>query len=237
MESYKIVLTGGPCGGKSTSIDFIGNKLKKLGYSVDVIDETARTLLKLGYIPNNNISTFDFQNLLFKVQFLKEYRSEKKSSFMLCDRGLLDGKAYMSDEEFKKILTLNDILEETILSTYDLALYFRSIAHEYPEEFKKQRIFETPEISRIRDERCRDIWREKIKFDNCDNLYGFDKKQKLICDFLINYLDDLKKIKSNKLSDYYGLDYINFLFEGIEDIMKSTNVSEDVKVKTRGVIK
>ena len=43
-----------------------------------VVLPNANSLLKLGYMPSVNISTFDFQNLLFKIQFLNEYMSEGK---------------------------------------------------------------------------------------------------------------------------------------------------------------
>ena len=89
MKTYKIVLTGGPCGGKTDSIEFLSQKLTEQNYLVKIVDETANSLLKLGYMPSENISTFDFQNLLFKIQFLNEYMSESKTNILLCDRGLL----------------------------------------------------------------------------------------------------------------------------------------------------
>ena len=137
MKTYKIVLTGGPCGGKTNSIEFLSKKLSDLDYSVKIVDETANYLLKLGYMPSVNISTFDFQNLLFKIQFLNEYTSEGKSNILLCDRGLFDGKVYIDENDFQKILDLNKVKEKEISSTYDGALYFRSISYEYPNEFSK----------------------------------------------------------------------------------------------------
>ena len=66
METYKIVLTGGPCGGKTDSIDFLSKKLIEQDYSVKIVNETANSLLNLRYMPSVNISTFDFQNLLLR---------------------------------------------------------------------------------------------------------------------------------------------------------------------------
>ena len=95
MITYKIVLTGGPCGGKTESIDFLSKKLIEQNYSVNVVNETANSLLKLGYMPSVNISTFDFQNLLFKIQFLNEYIYEMGANIVWCDRGLVEGKVYI----------------------------------------------------------------------------------------------------------------------------------------------
>ena len=76
-------------------------KLIEQKYSVKIINETANALLKIGYVPNVNISIFDFQNLLFKIQFLNEYILEGTSEILLCDRGLFDGKVYINDTDFQ----------------------------------------------------------------------------------------------------------------------------------------
>lgn len=47
MKTYKIVLTGGPCGGKTDSIDFLSKKLIEQDYSIKIVNETANSLLKL----------------------------------------------------------------------------------------------------------------------------------------------------------------------------------------------
>ena len=237
METYKIVLTGGPCGGKTASIDFLSKKLIEQDYSVKIVNETANSLLKLGYMPSVNISTFDFQNLLFKIQFLNEYMYEGESNILLCDRGLFDGKVYIDKSDFQKILDLNKVKEKEISSTYDGALYFRSISYEYPKEFSKKRIYESPEVGRIRDERCKKIWMDKIVSCNYDNLDGFENKQKMIFLALKKQLEYLKQINSYKLSDYYDIEYFKYIYSGINEILTKNDVSDDIKIKTRGLIR
>lgn len=237
MKTYKIVLTGGPCGGKTESIGFLSKKLIEQGYPVRIIEETANSLLKLGYMPNINISVFDFQNLLFKIQFLKEYVSEGKSTILLCDRGLLDGKVYIDNNDFQKILEINKVDEQTILHTYDGALYFKSIASEYPDEFVSKRIYETSEIGVFRDELCKEIWSPKIIMCNYDNLDGFENKQKLIYLSLKKQIELLKKANSHNLTDYYDEDHLIYIYNGINSILENTNISEDIKIKTRGLVR
>lgn len=237
MKTYKIVLTGGPCGGKSDSIDFLSEKLVEQDYSVKIVDETANSLLKLGYMPSVNIPTFDFQNLLFKIQFLKEYMSEGKSSILLCDRGLFDGKVYIDDSDFKKILDLNKVKEKEIFSTYDGALYFRSIAYEYPNEFSKKRIYESPEAGRIRDERCKKIWIDKIVLCDYSNLDGFENKKKTIYLALKRQLEYLKKIRTYELSDYYDIEYFKYIYNGINDILAKNDIPDNIKAKTKELIR
>lgn len=237
MDTYKIVLTGGPCGGKTESIQFLSDKLIEQHYSVKIIDETANSLLRLGYMPSVNISIFDFQNLLFKIQFLNEYMSEGKSNILLCDRGLFDGKVYIGNDDFQKILDLNKVKEKEVFSTYDGALYFRSISYEYPDEFSKKRIYESPEVGRIRDERCKEIWIDKIVPCNYDNLDGFENKQKMIYLALNKQLEHLKQIKSYNLSDYYDIEYFKYIYNGINDILVKNDISDDIKIKARGLIR
>ena len=237
MKTYKIVLTGGPCGGKTDSIEFLSQKLTEQNYLVKIVDETANSLLKLGYMPSENISTFDFQNLLFKIQFLNEYMSESKTNILLCDRGLFDGKVYMGNDDFQKILALNKVKEKEAFSTYDGALYFRSISYEYPDEFSKKRIYESPEIGRIRDERCKEIWIDKIVPCNYDNLDGFENKQKMIYLALKEKLEHLKQSKSYNLSDYYDIECFKYIYNGINDILVKNNIVDDIKIKTRGLIR
>lgn len=237
MNTHKIILTGGPCGGKTASIQFLSEKLSEQNYSVRIVDETANSLLKLGYMPNVNISTFDFQNLLFKIQFLNEYISEGKSNILLCDRGLFDGKVYIDNNDFKKILDLNKVDEKKIFSTYDGALYFRSVSYEYPQEFSKKRIYESPEVGRIRDERCKEIWTEKIIPCNYNNLDGFKNKQELIYLSLKTQLEFLKQIKSYNLSDYYSNEHFNYIYNGINEILTKNSIHDDIKLKTKGLIR
>lgn len=237
MVTAKIALVGGPCGGKTSSISFIVGELEKHGISVKTVDETASLLFDLGFAPGTNISIFDFQNLLLKIQFMKEYISEGKSKVLLCDRGIFDSKVYIGNEEFKQILLLNKLDETEISSTYDGALYFRSISHEYPNEFAIQRIYETPEIGAMRDELSEDIWSNFIIPCEYSNLDGFENKQNVLCSTLIDCLGTLDLTRMRNLSDYYDSNHCNFIYNGINDILDKNEFDGDVKIKIRSLIK
>lgn len=237
MNTCKIVFTGGPCGGKTESIHMFANRLTEAGYKVNVIDETASLLFDLGYLPGSNITVFDFQNLLFKIQILKEYNSEGKVNVLLCDRGFLDGKVYITENEFIKILELNGMIEQDILSTYDGALYFKSISYEYPELFSEKRIFEISEIAIMRDQLCKKNWSEKIISCDYDNVHGFRQKQDKLYLALKKYLDCIDKKCTNNLSDYYDFDHMLYICNDIDTILKNNNISNEMKIKTRRLIK
>lgn len=237
MNKVKIALTGGPCGGKSESLLDFQKVLIKEGYKASIVSETAGGLLNLDYMPGVNISTFDFQNLLFKIQFIKEYRKEDEGNIVICDRGIMDAKVYVSKYDFKKIMDLNRIKENEIFDTYDSALYFRTIAYEYPKLFVEQREYETPEVAIKRDELCKSIWESKIIPVQYDNKDGYDIKKRIIIQSLLEKLDKLNNYSGKSLSDFYDNNYLTFLMDGINEIMDKNNVSEDKQIKTRRLIR
>lgn len=64
----KIVLTGGPCAGKTTALARIEEELTEKGYRVFIVSESATELIKGGIKPFG-ISSFDllkFQELIFQ---------------------------------------------------------------------------------------------------------------------------------------------------------------------------
>lgn len=80
----RIVLTGGPCCGKTTTID----EIRRRGHNV--LDETARVVIQEGvYHPSKNVE--EFQNEILRRQILQE---DQTSEIAFLDRSALDGVAY-----------------------------------------------------------------------------------------------------------------------------------------------
>lgn len=67
----KIVLTGGPCAGKTTALNWINNYFSQRGYTVLTVPETATELISNGVSPWSCSSSFDFQMFLLKLQKTK----------------------------------------------------------------------------------------------------------------------------------------------------------------------
>ena len=237
MKSYKVVLTGGPCGGKTKSLEILKKNLKYYDLSVITISETASDLLSMGYAPGCNISYFDFQNILFKIQFIKEYINEKNVDIAICDRGLLDAKIYIDNEEFNNLLILNQVKENEILDTYNVALYFRTIAYEFPDIFQQERIYEVPSVGIMRDKRSLEAWKSKILHVSYSNFDGYENKIMSIYGALKDHIVVSDTNKSKMLSDYYSQEIISFLLLGLEKIMNQNKISDEIKVRTRRLIK
>ena len=70
----KIVLTGGPCAGKTTTISRIEEHLIKNGYHVLVLNECATETIKQGIRPfgDHAVSVYDFENEILIYNYLKK---------------------------------------------------------------------------------------------------------------------------------------------------------------------
>lgn len=133
----KIVLTGGPCAGKTTIISLMKQELSKQGYKVFIVGESATELINGGIIPNDNgVGMFNFQRLILGYQYKKEevynralIDTNEENIVIIYDRALLDNRAYISDIEFDMLLSelsleLDINLDEnSILSRYDMVIH------------------------------------------------------------------------------------------------------------------
>ena len=122
----KIVITGGPCAGKTTSMSVIQKELSKKNWKVLFLPETATELITAGIAPWTAKTNGDFQKYLMRLQIFKERIFEQAAEEMkdekiliVCDRGLLDNKIYMTDEEFNDCLKELDKSEVELRDNYD----------------------------------------------------------------------------------------------------------------------
>ena len=106
-----IVLTGGPCAGKTTIMSHLIQALEDRGYRVFVIPETPTELILNGIFPCEDILSDEFQKFVLDKQLMKEnlycklddYFNGKKA-VILCDRGVLDALAYIDKGKFLELL-------------------------------------------------------------------------------------------------------------------------------------
>ena len=129
----KIVLTGGPSSGKTSVLEKIDQIYSAQGYRVILVDETATYLINKGIKPfgEGKIDLVDFQELVMKMQLAKEDVIERAAEMMdddkiiiVYDRGAIDNRAYINEEEFKEILTrLNNVVTiKDLMDKYDLVI-------------------------------------------------------------------------------------------------------------------
>ena len=109
MKITKIVITGGPCAGKTTAMSWIQNAFTQKGYTVLFVSETATELSSGGAPWKLTRNNREYQLQVTKLMLAKEQAFESiaktfeaEKVLIVCDRGTLDNRAYMTDEEFRK---------------------------------------------------------------------------------------------------------------------------------------
>lgn len=152
----KIVLTGGPCAGKSTILSALKDHY---GDKVVLVREAARQLFSIPYdqggpgIPGRDIEWSEeyarnFQKLILEKQMADEASAQSAAEKLtqengqpvtiVCDRGILDGAIYMPGgrEEFFSYFGLT--LEECV-ARYDRVIHLNSLATDNPELYEELR--------------------------------------------------------------------------------------------------
>ena len=72
MNFKKIVITGGPCGGKTTGMSYLEQELTKMGYKVVFLNESATEIILNGLGPGANKTNLDFERNIIHLQVEKE---------------------------------------------------------------------------------------------------------------------------------------------------------------------
>lgn len=135
MVVSKIVITGGPCAGKSTAMRWIRDAFTKMGYRVIFVAETATELINGGVTPWTCRSNLEFQTCLLTLQLEKERifeqavrRMDCDKALIVCDRGTIDNKAYMTELEFQQSLTLTKQKEAELRDSYEAVFHLVTAA-------------------------------------------------------------------------------------------------------------
>ena len=187
----KIVITGGPCGGKSAAMSRVQAAFGEQGYRVLYIPETATELITGGVTPWTCGSRVEYQRIQFILQKTKERLYEEAALTMdaekiliVCDRGLIDNRAYMTKEEFEVILEEDGRKEEEIRSSYNAVFHLVSAvkgAEKFYTTANNQARRETPEEAAILDDRVLSAWTGHPHLRVIDNSTDFEgKMQRLI---------------------------------------------------------
>ena len=193
VEITKIVITGGPCAGKTTAMSWIQSNFTKLGYTVLFVPETATELITGGVAPWTCGTNADYQKCQMKLQLEKEKIFEQGASTMpvekvliVCDRGTLDNKAYMSSLDFSTVVSSLGCNEVELRDSYD-AVFHLVTAAKGAEQFyttaNNAARTETVEQAAELDDKLIAAWTGHPHLRIIDNAAGFeDKLKKLIAE-------------------------------------------------------
>lgn len=218
----KVVLTGGPCAGKSTAISKITKRFSERGFIVLVASETATEIINMGIRPfgDNKIDSYEFQRFIFHKQLAKEKLIDDyiklnpyKDILVIYDRGLIDNAAYMSNDEFDRILLEFNLTKKDLFTRYDNVIHLLTAAKGtdfYTLENNEARS-ESKEDAIILDDKILESYLGFPHLRIIDNSTNFEKKVDRVLSEISNitsntyiqkqrkYLVDINSINANKL--------------------------------------
>lgn len=194
----KIVLTGGPCAGKTSAINIIKDYFNNRGYKVLSIDESATKIINSGISPygSNKISMYEFQKHVFKMQLEEENKIDKyinenknKDIIVLYDRCLLDNKSYVSEEDFNKLLLEFNVDIRSYINEFDLFIHLVTAAigtDVYTLSTNDARV-ETKEQAIQLDNKIRECYKKIENYKIVDNRSDFQEK----VDYVIKLIEEI----------------------------------------------
>jgi len=187
---WRVVLTGGPCGGKTTGQERLSTFFENLGWKVYKSPETATVLLgggvKFGDLTSE--AAFNFQENLLKTMlqiensFFSLADTCKKNCLVICDRGSMDASAFVTKEQWEAILNNNALNEVDIRDNrYNQVVHIVSAAkgaeNFYTTEGHAVRR-ETVEEAREQDSKAAEAWVGHPYVDVIDNRADFETKMR-----------------------------------------------------------
>ncbi len=130
-------ITGGPRSGKTTCLCYLEEKLRDRGYAVFIVPEAATELIHAGIKPDDGQFTLEeFEEIIVRRILETEALFKKAASIsrrqkkiIICDRGIMDTRAYMRESFFKNILAKFGLTSVTARDElYDAVFHLRSSA-------------------------------------------------------------------------------------------------------------
>ncbi len=251
MNISKIVITGGPCAGKTTGMSWIQNAFVRRGYVVLFVPETATELINGGIAPWTCGSNGEFQKCLVKLQLDKEKAFETAAKTMdaekiliVCDRGAMDNKAYMNDEEFRAVMDYVDKNEVELRDGYD-AVFHMVTAAKGAEEFyttaNNEARTETPQEAAEIDDKLIAVWTGHPHLRIIDNSFDFEGKMKKLISEIASFLGEPEpfEVERKFLIDYPDTEGLQKLpncekVNIIQTYLQSKD-DEEMRVRQRGV--
>lgn len=135
---FKVVLTGGPCGGKSSSLQNLAAALASRNFDVLCVPEVPTILMSGGcQYPgvDGGQRLVSFETALIQAQlqlersFVQIAASTGRPTVVLLDRGLLDVGAYLPPATWTDVILKENGLTEALLAKrYDLVLHLVTAA-------------------------------------------------------------------------------------------------------------
>jgi len=190
----EIVLTGGPCSGKTTAETYLSEKLRDKGIRAFLASESATMIITGGVHDIVRLAREDRPKYLHAEkqmvllhldlrrrfnQLAKGFPEEKR--VVICNRSIMDAAAYMTEEEFKALLEDCGIPLSEARDSFDAIFHLVTAAKGAERFYTKENNparYESAEEAREADERTLAAWIGHPHLKIIDNSTGFEQKMK-----------------------------------------------------------
>ena len=247
----KIVITGGPCAGKTTAMSWIQNAFTKMGYAVLFVDETATQLITGGAAPWLSASNRDFQLQLLQLQQAKEKafteigKTMKQNKILVvCDRAAMDNCAYMTEQEFGWVMKQLNTGKIELRDHYDAVFHLVTAAkgaEKYYTLANNQARTETVEEAAALDDRLIAAWTGHPHLRIIDNSTGFEEKMLRLIKEITSFLGEptpmeierkylIARPDPRKLEQMPNCERVDI----VQTYLKSGDPAEERRIRQRG---
>ena len=184
----RIVLTGGPCAGKTTALIKVIEHFNSLGYQVFTIPEVPTMFSQAGmnYLTPNKALFYEGEKATLEVQlaledkFMRMAEACEQPAIIVCDRGTMDISAYMKPEMWQDIpQAVGTDTQRLRDDRYDAVLHLVSAAdgaERYYTTANNRERTEGLELARMLDKKIINAWTGHPRLRVINNDDDFDRK-------------------------------------------------------------
>ena len=250
-EIKRIVLTGGPCAGKTTALVRVIEHFSGLGYKVFTIPEvpTMFTQAGMNYLTDNPDFFYEGEKATLEIQlaledkFMKMAQACKAPAVIVCDRGTMDISAYMKPDTWQEITKAVGTSTPQLRGRYDAVLHLVSAA-DGAEQFyttsnnasrNESADEEGLRIARMLDKKVIEAWTGHPHLRVINNNVDFDRKLNRVLKEISNVLELPQPIEEERK---YIVELVGEMPDSIEsEITQTYLVAEpgrEVRLRRRG---
>lgn len=194
---FKFVLTGGPCGGKTTALARVSSYLRERGFEVFTAPEAFTILasngFSLDYFATEGMDVITQLTVLSWQESMEDgleniLKARGLPAVLLCDRGIQDGAAYMEPEQWEHVLHAHnwqvvDVREGRYNAVFHMVTAAEGADAFYTLENNDART-ETPEEARVMDRKTQKAWLGHPQMYVLDNSTDFEGKLQRLVEFI-----------------------------------------------------
>lgn len=190
----RVVLTGGPCSGKTTALENVKEYFESKGYIVIQVSETPTDLMRQG-LTYERFGKKLFQSAIIDMQIAKERiilntaKTSKSDIIILYDRGVIDHFTYLTLEEQKDIELKLNIKKDDFYQEYDAVFHMQSTAIALPDIYTTTEYrLDTIETAAESDKLIEEFWKQHSYYKKISCTLEFEKKIKQLIGLIEEFI-------------------------------------------------